>query len=148
MKKINFIKLYTILITIISFSFIQFEIKSQNLNKKNKIEVKLTFDGIWLGPGNITLIKQFSGYVIFQGNDKVSSWSARGIIKGNQLICRGYGVTNTNKHFVYESIMTLKSNILEDKWKATFMDGEILEGKDDLKLIKPDELKKKLQESR
>ncbi|MEN8121545.1 MAG: DUF1987 domain-containing protein [Bacteroidota bacterium] len=109
--------------------------KSYNLEKESAIEKELMFDGIWIGSANVTLIKQLKGYVILQGKDKASTFSAHGVINGNELICRGNGITNTEDHFVYESTMVFKREILTDKWKTIFPDGKVKEGKYELKLI-------------
>jgi len=95
----------------------------------------LKFDGVWVGHGNITLIKQLDGYIILQGKDKVSTWWARGIINGNQVTCRGSGVTNNGMPFVYESSITFEGGILKDSWKAIFPEGKELQGDEKLKPV-------------
>jgi len=98
-------------------------------------EKAITFEGIWVGPGNVTLIKQLDGYVIFQGKDNISTWWARGVIDGNKITCRGSGVTSIGIPFVYESDITLEGDILKDEWKAIFSGGKELQGNDKLKRI-------------
>jgi len=109
--------------------------KNFKQKKENTIERELIFDGVWIGSSNVTLIKQLKGYVIFQGKDKATTWSARGVIKGNELTCHGNGVTNSGEQFVYKSIMILKNEILNETWKAIYPDGKVKEGKGKLKLI-------------
>lgn len=103
------------------------------------VNVTKKFDGVWKGPGNVTLIKQLKGYVILQGKDAQSTWLAKGVIKGEQIICRGNGLTNKGTPFVYESMMTLKNGKLVDQWKAIFSEEKTLEGKDELVLLKIDQ---------
>ena len=109
--------------------------KSYDSKKKSTPEKELMFDGTWVGSANVILIKQLKGYAIFQGKDKTSTWSGHGVISENELTCRGYGITNSEDHFVYESTMILKKEILTVKWKTIFPDGKEKEGKDSLKLI-------------
>ena len=109
--------------------------KSYDLKKKSTIVKELMFDGIWLGSANVILIKQLKGHIIFQGKDKISTWSGHGVINENELTCRGHGMTNSDDHFVYESTMIFKNEVLIDKWKSIFPDGKVKEGKNDLKLI-------------
>ena len=109
--------------------------KTYNTEKENAIEKELIFDGTWLDSSNVALIKQLKGYVIIQGKNKKSTWSAHGVIEGNELICRGNGVTVSDEHFVYESIMTFKKDILFEKWRRFFPEGKKMEGKSYLKSI-------------
>jgi len=109
--------------------------QNPNIGSVDTVKTGKSFDGVWKGQGNVTLIKQLKRYVILQGKDAQSTWSAKGVIKGKQLICRGNGVTNGGNQFVYESTMTLKNGILIDQWKAIFSTEKTLEGKDELKLL-------------
>ena len=109
--------------------------KDYNSKKENTIKKELIFDGIWIGSANVTLIKQLKNHVIFQGKDKASTWSAQGVIMNNELTCSGSGITNSGEHFIYESSMIAKNEMLIEKWKATFPDGKVKEGKNDFKLI-------------
>jgi hypothetical protein len=100
-------------------------------------KLEMTFDGIWVGPNNVTLIKQLDGYIVLQGKDSMSTWWARGVINGDTITCRGSGVTNNGDQFVYESTMELKDDdVLEDSWKAIFVEGKTLQGDDALKKVK------------
>jgi hypothetical protein len=103
---------------------------------------KMKFDGIWAGPANVTLIKELNGYIILQGKDQASTWLARGVINGNQIICRGSGVTNGGHQFIYESSLTLKGAILQDSWKAIFSEGKELKGNDVLEKVEVEKHKK------
>ena len=91
------------------------------------------FDGVWLGKGNVTLIKEFESYILLRGKDAASTWSATGIIQGSRVICRGEGITNDSIRFVYESELTIKDSVIIDKWKASFPEGKTLEGEGELK---------------
>ena len=92
------------------------------------------FDGIWAGEANVTLIKEMKTYLITQGKDPESTWSTRCVKKGTSATCRGSGVRNEGEVFVYESTLTLKDGGIEEAWKATFPDAQVVEGKD---LLKP-----------
>lgn len=105
---------------------------------------KMKVDGVWVGKGNITLIKQLDGYVILQGKDQISTWSAKGIINKNKILCRGSGVTNNGKHFIYESSLTLEGDVLKDTWKVIFAEGKEKKGKDLLKILKVEQPKKEV----
>jgi len=80
----------------------------QNRGGEQSSESAQKFDGVWVGRGNVTLVKGLKGYVILQGKDPTSTWSAKGIIHGNTLICRGTGEQNDGATLVYESTMTLE----------------------------------------
>jgi len=93
------------------------------------------FDGVWASAANVTLIKEMRTYLIAQGKDLESAWSTRCVKKGTSAICRGSGVRNEGEAFVYESTLTLKDGGIEEAWKATFPDAQVIEGKDLLKLV-------------
>ena len=121
-------------------------IKSASASEQPLTQV-MKYDGIWAGPGNVTLIKQLDGYVILQGKDKASTWSARCVINGNKLACRGSGVSNVGQ-FVYESSMTFENGILKDSWKAIFPEGKELQGDDVLNRVEVGQPDKALQLTR
>ncbi|MBF0137017.1 MAG: hypothetical protein H7833_09075 [Magnetococcus sp. DMHC-1] len=104
---------------------------SAGIGQRQSSELK--FDGVWIGGDtNVTLIKELNGYIIFQGKDHISTWSAKGVINGDKITCRGTGITNEGHEFVYESMITYNNGILNDSWKAFFAGGKILEGNDKL----------------
>lgn len=108
---------------------------------------EMKFDGVWVGPGNVTLIKQLEGYVILQGKDKASTWWARGVISGNKLTCRGSGVGNGSQ-FVYESSIVFENGTLKDSWKAIFPEGKELQGDDVLVRVEVEQTAKAPQAAR
>jgi hypothetical protein len=97
---------------------------------------KLLFDGVWVSPsGSVTLIKEFQGYVIFQGKDAISTWGAQGVIKGNKVVCRGSGMDDSGNHFVYESNIHFEGGSLKESWKAIFPGGKEMLGNDTYKQL-------------
>jgi len=100
------------------------------------------FDGVWVGKFSVSIIKQLKGSVVLQGKDKGTTWSALGSIKGNTLICRGRGVTNSGTQFAYESTIELRAGQLIDTWKAIYPDGKILKGKETLRAVSLAQLRK------
>lgn len=109
-----------------------------NTDIKHPDNQKLKIDGIWVGKGNVTLIKQFDGYVILQGKDEMSTWHAKGVINNNTVTCRGSGESSNGKHFIYESTLTFKNNRLNDLWKVTYAKDIKVTGNDSLvKLTTP-----------
>jgi len=97
------------------------------------------FDGIWIGHGSNLLIKQFEGYIIFQGKDSASTWQAKGVINGDRILCRGNGTTNNGDQFVYESTLILKDGILKDSWKVILPGGRENQGEDTFKRLEDKE---------
>jgi hypothetical protein len=93
------------------------------------------FDGVWASAANITLIKEMRTYLIMQGKDAESTWSAHCVKKGASATCRGSGVRNEGEQFVYESTMTAKDGGIEEAWRATFAGAQVVEGKDALKPV-------------
>ena len=119
------------LISLAAATIVKVPAGSQQPEKK-----AVTFDGVWAGKGNITLIKQLDGFIILQGKDSTSTWSARGIIQGSTAVCRGNGITNKGVQFIYESTITLKGKTLLDSWKAVFIGGKEIKGKEMLEKVK------------
>jgi len=109
---------------------------------------KQKFDGLWVGKLSVTIIKQLKGSVVLQGKDRGTTWSALGSIKGNTLICRGRGVSNSGTPFAYESTIELRSGKLIDTWKAIYPGGRILTGKEELRTVSFIQLRKSLTKSR
>jgi hypothetical protein len=138
MKKLFFLIITIFLLNQFAIGNIQIKQSNFDFGPIDTVKTVKQFDGIWKGLANVTLIKELRGYVILQGKDAQSTWSAKCVIKENQLICRGEGVTNHDIPFVYESIMTFEKGILIDKWKAIFSTEKTLEGTDELKLLELD----------
>ena len=105
----------------------------------------MKFEGVWVGPSNVTMIKELKGYVLLQGMDDQSAWSAKCVVDGNRLTCRGSGASKVAKgeskggedfaEFAFESTITYAEARLRDHWKATFPAGKELEGTDFLRNI-------------
>ncbi len=89
------------------------------------------FDGIWMGPNNVTLMTDVGDAIVLHGKDAVSTWSATGIVTNDRVIVRGTGVTESDVHFGYESEVTLNPDgTVTDVWKAIFPGGRVQQGKD------------------
>lgn len=88
------------------------------------------FEGVWVKPGAVTLIKQFPRHLMLQGKDEASAWSAQCMLTGGQGTCRGSGYTITGQHFAFESQVVLEGNALRDRWRAVFADAKEITGDD------------------